>query len=333
MYRCNREEKALFNYNKSRVIPLAGLILLFGMNLRLLATIPATQPAHTLSWKEGQSVKYVITIQEDRESMDPRLPEPSLLSLKRTLHLSLKVLPAKPNGLHRIQFKFDRIELSGRSDNQPIDYDSDRDQPGKGNTIADLISNIVGVNFNLLITPEGVFNKVTGLDATWRAKGLLIAPAPMLGIQFLFRDQAMLQLLTDTLSPPLPPNLNVKGYKYKDRLPLEIPFVTLLAWPATFTITGYEQIDGESCIRITAKGDLETVRPPRDIGKAGLRASAVKGQRQSDLYIAPGSREVIRHVIAHKITLSLKLIPPAGGDSPTMKLRQQIKIITTRQKD
>ncbi|UCD29146.1 MAG: hypothetical protein JSV03_01285 [Planctomycetota bacterium] len=275
----------------------------------------------------------MITVQEDRESTDRQLPKPSSLSLKRNLHLSLKALPRESNGFHKIQCKFERIELKGQFDDQPIHYDSDRDQPGKGNAIADLLSNIVGVKFHISITPEGVFKQLSGLDATWRAKGLLIAPAPMLGIQFLFRDQAMLQLLTATLSPPLPPDTSIKGFTYQHRQPVEIPFVALLVWPATFTITGNERINGGTCVHIIAKGDIKTARLPGDIGKAGLRASVVKGHRQSDLYISPDAREVIRNEITHKLALSVKLNPPAGGDSPIMDLRQQITIVATRLKN
>jgi hypothetical protein len=313
------------------VLVLLGFLVLTGVNTRLSAEAPSTQPARAhAAWKEGQSVRYRITVKEDRESTDPRLGAGSLLSMSRTLHVRLKVLGRDSAGLQMIRGVFDRIEVSGRSDGRPIDYDSDQDRPGKGNAVADLLSNVVNVEFQIQVLPNGAFKRVSGLDAAWRKKGLLAPPPAMLAIQFLFRDQAVYQLLGEVISPPVPTDAAGKGSTYEDRLPLEVPFVTMLTWPAVFTVVGTERVVSVSCVHVTAKGGLEIARPPGDVGTAGLRATVVEGQRQSDLYLASDSMQVIRNAVTQDVVLSLKLKPPAGGDSPSMTLRQRIRITAER---
>ena len=322
----------MLQYSRSRAVLLAGLMFHLGMTSVLDAKNPVTQPAvRRAAWEKDQSVRYAITTEEERESKAAGLDAAGELSLKRTIDVSLKVLSEDPGGGRTIQGTLTQIRLSGRMDGRDVQFDSEHDKAGQGNSVADLLLKIIGAKFQVRVAPDGRIEQVRGLDSAWGGKGFSAPPPPLLSVQFIFRDQAMCRLLSETLSPPLPEPMK-EDTRFAERMPLEIPFVTMLEWPATFTVAKPEQAEGVPCAHITGKGTLETARPPADVGTAGLRTTVLEGHRESDLYVAADSGQVVRHTITHDVLVEVVLKPPAGGDTQTMKIRQKIKISATRLK-
>ncbi len=126
-----------------------------------LVSVPAARAAAAQSavvhsaWKEGQTVSYVITCEEHRESQDSRADRPTVLSLQRTIHITLKAERIEADGSGSIQCTLDRIDLKGDNGGRPIAYDSQGDRAGSGNSTADLLSNVVGQQFRIRLGQGG----------------------------------------------------------------------------------------------------------------------------------------------------------------------------------
>ena len=279
-------------------------------------------------WTKGWSAGYLITVAETRDCEDTRLGRPSRFSMTWTLHLNLECGPIDRDGQRSLRCRFDRIELKGESDGRAFGYDSKRDKAGAGNPYADLLANLVSPSlkeFQIRARPDGAFVEVRGLDSMWREKRLLVAPAAVLPVQLLFRDQAMLRLLEDAVSPPLPANVaeGPSGMPaYAVTLPAEIPLVTPLVWCASFRVLGRDSTGGQPCIHIDSSGPLHVQRHPDDPSAAGLLATVEKGERQADIRLDEKTGHVVHQTISQEVVLSLQLKAPAGGDSPRMTLRQ-----------
>lgn len=296
----------------------------------------ATQPAPSAGaaahpvWREGDSLRYRIVTDEQRCTINPRQPRPGRLKLTTTLDVKLDVGPIDKEGLRLIRATFERIAITGESDGQPIRYDSQEDKQGKGNPLADLLSLIVGQRFEVRATPDGAFAEVRGLDAIWRRNNLLAAPPALVSFQLMFRDLAVEQLLADTIAPPVPAKRDALPARYTVPMPVSVPMVALLEWPATYIATGLTTIDGKPCIHVTANGVPTPAHVPGDISGAGLLCSVDKAVRKADMDLDPQSGQVIRNAIDHDLHLVLTLKPPAGGTTQTMMLKQLMTITTTR---
>ncbi len=312
---------------------LALLSLCIGAAPRLLPgapTVPATVPSVRYPlWRAGQPVDYVISVRENRRSHDQRPELRADLSLERVLHLHVDPREVSPAG-GVLRMRLDRIVLSGRSNETPIAYDSRQDRGKRGDALADLLATVAGRTFEVKISAAGEFLDVRGLDSAWRSAGQLMAPAPLLGIQFMFRDQTMLGLLRETLALPIGRDSDANGETWRQILQTAVPLVTPLAWDAAFTTGDRADCGGRPCRHVTAAGSLSAVRPMGDVGEHGLRTEAVDGARRSDLRLDDDTGQVIRHQIEQNVVLSLVLRPPAGGETLRMKLEQTTQISVQR---
>ncbi len=140
----------------------------------------------------------------------------------------------------------------------------------------------------------------------------------------------MLALLREALAPPIPADLRADSAAWTARVPSSVPGVTMLEWPATFEVAAGPATDQSDGLHVTARGPLAIARPMADVGSTGLTASVVKSNRQADLFLDVESRQVIRQQMNQDVVLSVKLIPPVGGDTPSMQIHQQIKTTVLR---
>jgi hypothetical protein len=295
------------------------------------------------TWRSGQAVQYRITVREERRSLDSRPDLNSDLVLERILHLRVEAHETSQDaGSLRMQIR--RLIVRGEFDGKPLAYDSDLRNRSEKNPLADLLSTVIGRRFDVKTGPGGEFLGVHGLDSAWRGAGPSTAglpPAPLLGIQFLFRDHAMLGLLRDTLAPPAitrpsgagegstGPSTDARARLHLS-IPAAVPLVTPLAWDATFELIGPGTIAGDPCLRIAASGPVKAVRPAGDAGGHGLRCEVFEGKRRGELCVHPETSQVIRQEMNQNLVMSLILDPPAGGETLRMRIEQKTHVRVER---
>jgi hypothetical protein len=293
-----------------------------------LADAPSFQPAVIAaahrrypSWQDGRTVRYTITTEEERTTDDP-LPEGHVLSLRRVMDVTFTPQEMKADGSGSMRGTLHRVELNGRSGHQFIRYDSRQDKPGQGNTTADLLAAIVGREFRIRLGPGGQFEEFTGFNTAWRSQGLLAAPASVVSIQFLFRDHAMLGLLRESLSPTLGREAEMPG---------EIPGVAMLECAARFNVEPRNASMPHSRIRVQGQGDVRATRPDADIPTAGLLCEVTSGRQTWDLLLDTQTHQIIHNEMIRDVVLTVKLVPPTPSDSPATTIRQNLRIIASRE--
>ncbi len=261
---------------------------------------------------------------------------PQTDSVTQVLELELRAIlkPGKTeaDGSVRAVLEVTHTSLRTTTPTEPVSmltYDSRKDKAGKGNRLADLMAIVADVKLALKIAPDGRLVELRGLDAKWRAAGIIMAPPDLLAVQWLFRDNSMQELVSEALFPPMPATAKRTGDSWNAEIPASIPLAAQLTSHLRFELSPGEDADRTSgSVRVKAAGQIKPTKPLLDAPPA-IQPAVNSASHTVQIQLNPESG-LLRQKSTRTLDVDLTLTPPSGNDRLKMKLRQDRQMIGER---
>lgn len=265
-----------------------------------------------------------IELHERRETVSPEEGKTN-----HELHLVLEAVLTRTgvaeNGdiqgklkLKQIRLQFGEPDKAGRM----LSYDSSKDQPGKGNPLADVMTHVAAAECTLTVSPSGQLKELHGLDGLWRKAKLVLVPPGLVAAQWLFRDAGMGELVSESLFPPMPERPAAAGTAWESGVPANIPLAARLNARVHSKVTSLSPAPGGPIAQIDSAGGI--VVPPK-IYKAddpGIRPQVKSGSYRAQTRISAGPHLLV-HSCEREMEIQLTLAPPAGSGQLTRTIKQE----------
>ncbi len=246
------------------------------------------------------------------------------------LRARLKAVKTRDDRTVEATLRFEQIRLKIGPPEPALTYDSRSDKRGKGNSLADLMEVVADAELNLLIGPDGRLLELHGLNHKWRTAGIILPPPHLLTAQWLFRDNSMLELISEALFPVMPPGSVQVGDTWETSVPADIPLAvrldSCLGWSVS-SIANNKPASVE--VQLDGNGQVQLAASPLKDAPPGIRPHLKTGTHTAKARVCPKTG-AFQQTSGRLIEVELTLTPPAGKERLRATIRQERRLTAQR---
>lgn len=246
------------------------------------------------------------------------------------LRATLKAVKTRDDRTVEATLQLRQIRLRIVTPEASLAYDSRSDKRDKGNSLADLMEVVADAELNLLIGPDGRLLELHGLNHKWRTAGIILPPPHLITAQWLFRDNNMLELISEALFPVMPPGSVQLGDTWETNVPAGIPLAVRLDSCLGWSVSSIANNNPASVeVQLDGKGQVQLAASPLKDAPPGIRPHLKTGTHTAKARVCPKTG-AFQQTSGRLIEVELTLTPPAGKERLRATIRQERRLTAQR---
>jgi len=295
-----------------------GPVLLPVLVACALAAHPAAAQKVTLRWKYRADSELVYRVTNHQDSY---ISMGGASSSDQTQTMRWKVTEVAPNGDATVRMTTERVQIDMQGMAGNVKYDSDSGEP-PADPQTRMAAAMAGISYTMVVSPEGTVKSIQGLDQL-REKILSALPPEQVAMAQsmggeLFSEEAITRMAQQNVQV-FPDEAVGPGDSWKRSFTLPVPMLGAMTTNTTFTLTGTEQREGRTIVRIETTGtmsvDSESSSSPVPM-TIDLGDTKMSGSIDFD-----ADRGI---TVSSTMTTSMQMNVGAGGQQMSMTMNQSM---------